>query len=174
MIQSPYIIRPAKPEEFEEVGKVLVEAYQSLETFTSPEENPEYFKRLASIGKLTENPLTELLIATPDQQKIAGAVVFFGDMQYYGGGGIAYQERDAAGFRFLGIDPAERGKGISKYLIEECIQKARHLNKSQMIIHSTKAMMVAWKMYERMGFRRSADLDFTKGKVEVFGFRLDL
>jgi len=27
-------------------------------------------------------------------------------------------------------------------------------------------------MYERMGFKRSEDLDFTQGELPVFGFRL--
>ena len=35
-------------------------------------------------------------------------------------------------------------------------------------------MQVAWKMYEDMGFRRSADLDFMQGKLPVFGFRFNI
>jgi hypothetical protein len=41
-----------------------------------------------------------------------------------------------------------------------------------LIIHSTMAMQTAWKMYERLGFKRSEDLDFMQGELPVFGFRL--
>jgi hypothetical protein len=43
-----------------------------------------------------------------------------------------------------------------------------------MIIHTTKAMQTAWKMYEDIGFKRSIDLDFMQGELPVFGFRLTL
>ena len=40
-----------------------------------------------------------------------------------------------------------------------------------MIIHTTNAMKNAWAMYEKIGFKRSEDLDFMQGNLEVFGFR---
>jgi hypothetical protein len=42
------------------------------------------------------------------------------------------------------------------------------------ILHTTAAMRVAWALYERLGFRRSEDLDFMQGELPVFGFRLRL
>lgn len=39
---------------------------------------------------------------------------------------------------------------------------------------TTEAMRTAWGMYERMGFRRSEDLDFPQEDLPVFGFRLSL
>jgi hypothetical protein len=35
-------------------------------------------------------------------------------------------------------------------------------------------MKVAWKMYEKIGFRRAKDLDFIQEKLPVFGFRLSI
>lgn len=62
--------------------------------------------------------------------------------------------------------------GIGKLLTMECINKAKAKKLSQVIIHSTKAMQTAWKMYEGIGFKRSEDLDFMQGELHVFGFRL--
>lgn len=31
--------------------------------------------------------------------------------------------------------------------------------------------MLAWKMYEKMGFKRSEDLDFMQGELAIYGFR---
>ncbi len=129
---------------------------------------------LAGVGSFTNTPGTELLAAVSADGKIAGAVVFFSDMQYYGSGGTATAEKNAAGFRLLAVDPAVRGKGIGKRLTNECIRRAAEKKSAQVIIHSTKAMEVAWKMYEDIGFTRSEDLDFMQGALAVYGFRLTL
>ncbi len=164
-------IRQAKESEFKEVGELMVKVYSQLEGFPKQSEQPDYYKKLADIGELTKKPETELLAAVSTTGKIAGAVVYFNDMKYYGSGGTAAGEKNAAGFRFLAVDPSHRGEGMGKGLTIECLEKARRNKRSQVIIHSTKFMQVAWKMYEDMGFRRSADLDFMQGKLPVFGFR---
>jgi RimJ/RimL family protein N-acetyltransferase len=33
-------------------------------------------------------------------------------------------------------------------------------------------MPVAWRLYEKLGFERSKDLDFSQDGLPVFGFRL--
>jgi GNAT superfamily N-acetyltransferase len=95
-------------------------------------------------------------------------------MMYYGSGGTATLEINAAGFRLLAVDPVARGQGIGRLLTEECIKKAREKKLNQVIIHTTKAMQLAWSMYENMGFKRSEDLDFMQEQLPVFGFRLQL
>jgi GNAT superfamily N-acetyltransferase len=169
-----YTIRDAKSEEFKKIGELMVQVYSQLEGFPKQDEQPNYYKMLANIGSLTENPTTRLLAATTPEGKISGGVVYIGDMQYYGSGGTATQEKNAAGFRLLAVDTTERGQGIGKQLIEACIRLAKAEGQGQLIIHSTKAMQTAWAMYEKMGFKRSEDLDFMQGELPVFGFRLTL
>lgn len=173
-MHTGYSIRNARPEEFLEIGQLMVTVYSQLEGFPTPSEQPAYYELLSRVGELTNKPGTELLVAVGPDNKLAGAVVYFSDMQHYGSGGTATQEKNAAGFRLLAVDPEKRGQGIGKMLAEECIRKANENNRSQMIIHTTKAMETAWKMYERQGFQRSEDLDFAQGELPVFGFRLKL
>lgn len=156
------------------MGKLMVNVYSQLSGFPDAIEQPDYYKMLANIGELTKKPATKLLVAECGEVKVRGSVVYFSDMQYYGSGGIACNERNASGFRLLAVDPALRGEGIGKLLTLACIQKAKKLKQSQVIIHSTKAMEIAWKMYEKRGFKRSEDLDFMQGELSVFGFRLML
>jgi len=162
------------PEEFEETDKLLLKVYSQLEGFPKESEMPDYYKMLAKVGLLTENPETELLVAVSLSGEISGALVYIGNMKYYGSGGTATQEKNASGFRLLGVDPSTRGQGIGKLLIDECIRKAREKKQKQVIIHTTKSMQTAWKIYENMGFTRSTDLDFLQGNLEVFGFRFML
>lgn len=167
-----YSIRNAKPEEFREIGALMVSVYSQLDGFPNESSQPDYYRMLANVGELTKKPDTELLVAVSAAKKIHGAVVFVGDMSYYGSGGSATTESDACGFRLLAVDPIARGRSIGMLLTVECIAKARDRKKSQVVIHTTKAMQVAWRMYEKLGFRRSEDLDFVQEGLPVYGFRL--
>jgi GNAT superfamily N-acetyltransferase len=169
-----YNVRNASPEEFLQIGELMVQVYSQLEGFPKESEQPNYYKMLANVGSLTTTPGTELLIAVSAEGKIVGAVVYFADIKYYGSGGTATQQRNASGFRLLAVDPTERGKGIGKLLTTACIRKARDNKSHQLIIHTTIVMQTAWKMYEQLGFKRSEDLDFMQGTLSVFGFRLAL
>lgn len=172
MEKQQYQVRNAKPDEFVELGKLMVQVYSQLEGFPNEDEQPNYYKMLANIGELTNSPKTELLVAVSSGNKIVGGVVYFGDMKYYGSGGTATKVQNASGFRLLAVDTSTRGCGIGKLLTIACIKKAMDNKQSQIIIHSTKAMQIAWKMYENLGFKRSEELDFMQGELPVYGFRL--
>lgn len=152
----------------------MADVYGQLDGFPKENEQPRYYEMLRQIGTLTENPETELLVAVSPDEQIKGAVVYYGDMKYYGSGGSATLEKNAGGFRFLAVDPQARRQGIGNLLIENCIRRAGKTHRSQIIIHSTAAMQAAWKIYLYLGFRRSEDLDFMQGVLPVFGFRLVL
>lgn len=150
----------------------MVEVYSQLEGFPGPLDQPNYYKMLANIGAFTKKPKTELLVAVSQEGIVVGGVVYFADMQYYGSGGTATLEKNASGFRLLAVDLNRRGHGIGKLLSAECIKKTAKDDNSQLIIHSTESMQIAWKMYENMGFKRSEALDFMQEELPVFGFRL--
>lgn len=174
MQHNTFSVRNALPEEFHAIGGLMVDVYSQLEGFPKPSEQPNYYNMLANVGELTKRPGTEIIIAASPDNKIAGAVVFFSDMQYYGSGGTATQEKNSSGFRLLAVDLQNRGQGIGKILTMACIKRARENKSGQVIIHTTNAMKTAWSMYERVGFKRSTDLDFMQGELPVFGFRLTL
>lgn len=173
MTRQEYIVRNAKAAEFTRIGQLMVDVYSNLEGFPNPSEQPDYYRILANVGDFTEKPDTELIVAISNNE-VVGAVVNFSDMKHYGSGGTATQEKNTAGFRLLAVALSERGKGVGKLLVDECIERAKARKLSQVIIHSTKAMQTAWKMYESIGFKRSVDLDFMQGELPVYGFRLPL
>ncbi len=169
-----YDIRNAYPEEFQEIGRLLVSVYSQLEGFPQPDEQPKYYELLSNIGVFAQKPSTELIVACSEQGTVLGAVVFISDMQYYGSGGTATQEKNAAGFRLLAVSNAARGSGIGKKLVDECISRAKNKKLAQLIIHSTKSMQLAWEMYEKMGFNRAPEFDFMQEDLAVFGFQYRL
>jgi GNAT superfamily N-acetyltransferase len=174
MQYEDYTIRDARPDEFKAIGQLMVDVYSNLDGFPKPDEQPAYYELLANIGGITQKPKARLLVAVSRETDIEGAVVYMGDMAHYGSGGTATQEKDAAAFRLLSVAPAARGRGLGKLLSNVCIELARDEGYQQMIIHTTDAMKPAWKMYEKIGFKRSEDLDFLMEGFPVYGFRMPL
>lgn len=55
--------------------------------------------------------------------------------------------------RMLSVDPATRGHGIGRALVEECIRRARRDGAPLIALHTSAIMTAALPMYLRMGFR---------------------
>ncbi|HET6806515.1 MAG TPA: GNAT family N-acetyltransferase [Frateuria sp.] len=167
-------LREARPDEFEALGQLLVDVYARLEGFPKPEEQPRYYALLADIGQFARKPQAQLLVALDAQERLLGGVAYFGEMAHYGSGGMAGTLTDASGIRLLGVAPAARGLGVGRALTAACIQRARERGHARVVLHTTRAMQVAWGMYERLGFERAPELDFMQGELPVFGFSLFL
>jgi len=152
----------------------MVNVYSQLEGFPKPDKIPGYYQALKNVGEFTKHPKVKLFVAVSENNNVDGGLVYFGDMTYYGAGGKSTTSQYAAGFRLLAVNTKTRGKGLAKLLIRACINQAKKDGFNHLLIHSTKSMMVAWKIYERMGFIRFPDIDFTQNNVEVYGFKLSL
>lgn len=169
----PLTIRDLRPEESEALGKLLVQAYSRLEGFPTPAQQRRYYAMLADIGSFTAKPGARVLVALSPAGELVGGVVYFGDMAH-GSGGAATSVPNASGIRLLGVDPTFRRSGAGKALTQACIRLAQEQGHAQVILHTTQAMQVAWGLYERLGFERSPDLDFSQQDLQVVGFRLQL
>ena len=167
-------VRDARPDEFGVLGKLLVGVYSSLDGFPTPAQQPHYYELLANIGHFTQKPGARVLAAVTPTGELGGGVVYFGDMTQYGSGGIATSVKNASGIRLLGVSQQHRNSGAGTALTSACLQMARQDGHSQVILHTTQAMQIAWRLYERLGFVRSDDLDFSQQGLPVFGFRLKL
>jgi GNAT superfamily N-acetyltransferase len=167
-------IREVRPDEHAALGQLMVEVYAALDGFPTPAEQPAYYEKLASIGRLGERRGAQVLVAVDARERLLGGVVYFGEMAEYGSGGTAGAVADASGIRLLGVSFAARGMGVGRALTEACIARARERGHRQVILHTTQAMQAAWALYAKLGFARSTDLDFKQGELPVFGFRLVL
>ena len=77
--------------------------------------------------------------------------------------------------RLLAVGPAGRGRGVGRRLMDECIRRSRAAGAPTLALHTTDMMRVAMGLYERMGFARAVELDFTPAPgVVVKGYRLAL
>lgn len=167
-------VRDVRPHESAKLGELMVRVYSAIPGFPSPEDQPRYYQKLSRMADLAEQADTRVLVAIDEAGEIAGGVVYFSDMAAYGSGGRATSLRNTSGIRLLGVDPDRRGAGVGRLLTEYCIRLARELQHDEVVLHSTASMKIARDLYQRMGFERSADLDFMQEDLQVFGFRLSL
>ena len=174
-----YEIRPAAPDEYAELGRLTAEAYEGLCGMPGRAEQGEYYAMLEDVGATASAPGTRILAAVTAEGELLGGVTFVGDLRHYNAGDTATATAAAAaegcaGIRLLAVRPGARGLGVGRALTEACIEMAAESGAPRVILHTTEAMRIAWAMYEKMGFGRSAELDFRQGELAVYGFRLQL
>ena len=173
-MESPrFEIRLARPEELGALGALVADAYAAL-----PGMPPPRSSRGTTRWSATRRPGRETRRSgsSPRSRRgsSSGSADFIEEMASYGSGGTASTRVDTAGIRLLAVAPAARGRGIGKALTRHCIERARALGRAALVLHTTRAMQSAWRMYEQLGFRRSPELDFRQGALDVFGFELPL
>jgi GNAT superfamily N-acetyltransferase len=57
------------------------------------------------------------------------------------------------------VAPDYQGQGISKFLLEKCLQKGRELNASKIILFSNHQLKAALGLYEKFGFQHVPVVD---------------
>ena len=77
-------------------------------------------------------------------------------------------EKEWAALRFMAVDPAHRGQGISRALAEECARRAKRDGAKALALFTSPAMKIAIAMYKRMGF------EFQREIAPVHGMAAEL
>lgn len=59
----------------------------------------------------------------------------------------------------MAVDPQYRGRGVSKILLERCLDEAGKLKAEKVFLFSNSQLQTALKLYEKYGFRNVAVTD---------------
>ena len=149
------VIRTATPADRSAVRRVIEAAYREYEDVLGPELHAAYVTNLLQLDGHAD---AVLLVAEVDGV-VAGTVTLYLDASAIGFG---WPDGWAA-IRALAVDPAWRGHGIGRHLIEACVDRAAHV--PAIGLHTAAFMTAAIALYERMGFRRLPDLDVEVSSV---------
>lgn len=153
-------VRPVRPEEFEEAGRVTALAYRE---FVKPGEWSweDYLGRIADISRRAER--TDVLVAVEEDGRLVGSATL--EL----GGRIDEDDPplapDEAHIRMLGVHPEARRRGVARALVDACVERARREGRTRVTLHTTQRMRAAQAMYERLGFERRPDRVFPDGFV---------
>jgi ribosomal protein S18 acetylase RimI-like enzyme len=154
-----FTIRTARESEREAADRVAQRSFAEYE-----DEYPDWRPVLHG-----GNPMSaiagegELLVAEMD-----GAIV--GCVGYIPPGRSRHPvfEKEWAALRFMAVDPAHRGHGISRALADECVRRARRDDAKALALFTSPAMKIALAMYRRMGF------EFRREIAPVYGMAAEL
>jgi GNAT superfamily N-acetyltransferase len=164
------IVRTARDDERDAIRALTVASYAEYAGVMTPDGWSGLEQAMTKA--LASNEPVERIVAE-DEGAIIGSVLL------YPASSSAYGETVAAvsapEVRLLSVAPAGRGRGVARALMEECVQRARRAGATELGIHTSRSMLVAKRMYERMGFVRAPDRDFRPPGAElVEGYRLPL
>lgn len=158
-------IRLAVPAEYDAVGELTVEAY-AHDGFLPP--GSDYAQTLRAAADRAAK--AELWVAA-DDDGLLGTVTYCPPGSVYG----EIARDDEGEFRMLGVAARARGRGIGTALTVRCIERTRELGLARIVLSSATYMTTAHRMYERLGFVRLPDRDWSPiPGVDLYAFTLDL
>ncbi len=159
-------VREIRPDEHDALGRLVVDSYRDDDPSVLDD---GYAEELADVA--TRARQGTVLVALAGDE-LLGGVTYVSDRS----SPLAEMDvPDAASFRMLGVSPAAQRRGAGRALVEACVARARAEGRHEIIIHSTRSMGRAHRLYERLGFRRDPSLDWWPVQtVELIAFRLDL
>jgi ribosomal protein S18 acetylase RimI-like enzyme len=158
-------VREARPEEYDEAGRVAMTAYAEFFAADGVDEDHEYLRR---IGEVVDRATrTTILVAL-----LGGRIVGCVTLETHG---RTSPEDDPLGperahIRMLGVLPEARGRGVGRALMAACESRAIAAGKTLMTLHTTHLMEAAQAMYRRLGYERDEDLVLPDGFV-LLGYR---
>jgi ribosomal protein S18 acetylase RimI-like enzyme len=144
-------VRLARPAEYALVGELTIEVYVRG-GLVSPESS--YVRMLGDAADRAAK--AELLVAEVGG-RIAGAVAYCPPDSPY----AELAGPDEGELRMLAVLETSRGGGVGRALVEECVDRARRAGLSALRLSTQPNMVSAQRMYERIGFRRTPDLDWS-------------
>ena len=172
MITSPnFVVRDARADETDTIIRVTIAAYVQYGAYMPPDAWHEYREDIRA--NLSDAANGDHIVAERDGH-IVGSVLMKTPPREPSQGDMP-RATDAPEMRLLAVEPAARGSGIGRRLTKECIRRARAQGYASLTLHTHEIMAVALRMYERMGFVRAPELDYSPVPGEIVkGYRLEL
>ena len=161
-------IRTVRPEEYAEAGRVTALAYQE---FVPPDPEPGWSDYLAMLADVDGRAGRTLVLVAVEDGRVVGTATVELERTIGDEGEL---QPGQANLRMLGVDPAARGKGVGRALVEASLESARTAGKKVMTLRTTTLMKVAQRMYEAMGFERDPGRDEAFPEVSLLAYRMDL
>ncbi len=165
-------IREADPGQFEELGRLTVDAYAGLAGFDPGE---GYLAELGDVARRAS--LAVVLVAVDLDRRLLGGITYVAGpgpyFEWEAAGSAGPPAPGSAGVRMLAVAPEARGAGVGTALVRACLTRARAEGRDRVWLHTTPEMTDAHRIYEREGFVRAPEADWT-GAIRLWAYVLEL
>ncbi len=159
-------VRRAREAELAAVGELTIGAYRA-DGLTEAES--AYALKLADARPRFEQ--AELWVAVDGEGALLGTVT----MAPPGSSWAQVAGPDQLEFRMLAVSHGARGRGVGEALTRRVVERAAELGLSAVTLSSSQEMVTAHRLYERLGFRRTPEADWSPvADVLLITYRLDL
>ena len=153
-------VREARPEEYEAVGRLSVDAFAEIASALPPESWASYAADLADIAHRAE---VGTVLVAEDGGGLAGTVTHYPARGAQSGDDWRWWPADYAYLRALAVPPAARGRGAGRLLTQACIDRARAEGAGGIALNTSPLMVAALGLYQDMGFRQVDDAGSWEG-----------
>jgi ribosomal protein S18 acetylase RimI-like enzyme len=158
-------VRPVHASELAAVGELTVSAYAASGLLVEDDPYADHLR-----DAVTRSREAEVYVAVIDD-RIAGTVTFCPEGSPWGEIG----QPGEGEFRMLAVDPAFRRLGVAEALVGVCLERSTELGYTAVVLSSLEEQAPAHRIYERLGFRRLPERDWSPYPgVDLRAFRLDL
>jgi ribosomal protein S18 acetylase RimI-like enzyme len=148
------LVRPYAPGDRDAVNAVARAAFAQYSGDYS--DWPSFIEGIGKMADLADN--ADVLVAEQDGV-IIGAVAHVGP----GRPRAAFFPLEWSVIRMLVVDPARRGQGAGRALVDGCLRLAQEAGAPAVGLHTSPIMASALRMYEALGFVRDSDLPPIRG-----------
>jgi ribosomal protein S18 acetylase RimI-like enzyme len=166
--QRTFLIRPVRPAEYGPLGELTVAAYHSVPDVTNHQD--VYDRQLRDVATRAEVSCVLVAVGLGDE--------LLGGVTYVRGPDDPYSEELAegeAGMRMLAVDPVRQRQGVGRALTQACLDRAREAGRGRLVLHTGAWMPAAIRLYERIGFVRLPEVDFTPAPgIDLIGYTFNL
>jgi len=162
-VPAGIVVRSAGPDELAAAGELIAHVF--VDGGFSPPESAEALRDAAS-----RSAMSELLVAVDGAGRVLGAVYLVT---------AESPAHDVARPRevepqLLAVAPAARGRRIGEALLAEVLRRAREHGFVRAVLSTQPTMASAHRLYERVGFRRAPERDWTRRGVPRLVYTLEL
>lgn len=157
-------VRRASPDDYGAVGRLTVAAYEPF--LLGPDD--DYRERLADVARRDRE--AEVWVAADGPVVLGGVTVC-----PVGSPWREVATDDEGEFRMLAVDPAAQGRGVGAELAGMVVERFRTEGLDAVVLSSLDLMAGAHRLYERLGFRRAPDRDWSPHPgTHLIAYRLEL
>ncbi|MFC6454590.1 MULTISPECIES: GNAT family N-acetyltransferase [Paenibacillus] len=166
---STLTIRDAAASDREAIQHLMLAAYVQYEAVMAPPRWEAY--REGILAAVDNEKAIATLVAEQDGEIVGSVQMFVSSEAAYGRPEL---EIHTPIIRLLSVLPSARGQGVATELIIESVKRTIALGAPVLHLHTSDLMQSAVRLYERLGFERAYDKDFSNGENLVKSYRLPL